>query len=157
MNTINGEVCTGISPGPAALKVEQPWGCHRIADAARQGVEPSILEVNRVTCEWTGFDCSTFAVACPIEHIAEPDHPAGAGELIIAANLTATGKARTVSRDFSSIESRTGVAECPADVGADVKQREPVEKSEPYQWRMIRPPNPQLPVFPKTSLLGFNS
>ena len=131
MNTTKVDVCTGMTPGPAALEIEQPGGCHRIAEAGRQGVEPSIFEFNLATCEWTGSDCSTSVVACPIEHIAEPYHPPAAGELIIAANLTANGKTRTVSRDFSKIEGRTGVAECPADVGADVA-------SGPSNWRRRR-------------------
>ena len=42
-NTIKGEVAIGISPGHAALTVDQPGGRHRIADAARQGVEPWVL------------------------------------------------------------------------------------------------------------------
>src|SRR4249920_2377673 len=109
-----------MSPGPAALEVEQPGGCHRVADAARQGVEPLIVEVDHATGERTESNCSTSVVACPIKHIAEADHPPGAGKLVIAANLTAPGKPRTVGRNFSKIESRAGVAKCSTDVGADV-------------------------------------
>ena len=44
-------------------------------------------------------ECYSFAAAaCPVKHIAEADHPT-AGPLIIAANLTATGKARIVVTD----------------------------------------------------------
>ena len=42
-----------MSPGPAALTVDQPGGCRRIADTARQGVEPTSLEVNLAAGEWT--------------------------------------------------------------------------------------------------------
>ena len=110
MKTSSGDVCTCVSPGPAALEVEQPSGRHRIADAARQGVEPLIVEVNDVTSDsrYAGWDCSTPFVACPIEHIAEPDHPPGAGKLVIAANLTAPGKAGTVCRDFSTTSTIAG-------------------------------------------------
>ena len=107
-----------MSPGRATLEVEQPGGCHRIAEAGRQGVEPLIVEVDHATCEWTGSDCSTSVVACPIKHIPETDHPR-AGELIIAANLTAASKARIVSRDFHTSKGRIAAAKYPADVGAD--------------------------------------
>ena len=43
LKTTNGEVCTVLGPGGAALKVPQPGGSERIADAAGQGVEPTIL------------------------------------------------------------------------------------------------------------------
>jgi hypothetical protein len=43
-------------------------------------------------------ECYVFVAGCPIKHIADADHPI-AGELIIAANLTATGKAPTVFID----------------------------------------------------------
>ena len=101
MNTTKGDVCTGMTPGRAALEIEQPGGCNRIAEAGRQGVEPLIIEVDDDAVEHTGCDCSTSIVARPIVHVAETEHPA-AGELIIAADLTATGKARTVCRDFAN-------------------------------------------------------
>ena len=90
-----------MSPGAAALKVEQPVGLHRIAEAGRQGVEPLILEVGRgsKTTERSGCERPAFTVARPIKHIADADHKSAA-ELVIAADLTATGKARTVSRDL---------------------------------------------------------
>ena len=47
LKTINVDICTVLGPGGAALTVEQPAGSERIADAAGQGVEPIILEVNR--------------------------------------------------------------------------------------------------------------
>jgi hypothetical protein len=59
-----GEVCFRMSPGHAALTVEQPAGCKRIAEATRQGVEPISLEVNRATCEWADEDCSIPMKAC---------------------------------------------------------------------------------------------
>ena len=42
-----------LSPGAAALKVEQQVGLHRIAEASRQGVEPLIIEVSHVTARTT--------------------------------------------------------------------------------------------------------
>src|ERR1022692_1857099 len=91
-NKRTAEVCTCMSPGGAALKVEQPVGLYRIAEAGRQGVEPLIIEVHHGACEWTGSDCSAFIVACVIKQFAGADHKSAA-ELIIAANLTAAGKA----------------------------------------------------------------
>ena len=38
----DGYACSCMSPGAAALKVEQPVGLHCIANAGRQGVEPLI-------------------------------------------------------------------------------------------------------------------
>src|SRR5262249_44041 len=119
-----------MSPGPAALTVDQPGGCRRIADAARQGVKPTSLEVNLATGEWTEGNCPILMEACPIKHIADADYPS-AGELIIAANLSATRKARIVCRDFSKAESRLGAAKYPAHVGTDVT-------SGPSQWRRRR-------------------
>ena len=52
VKTTNGDVCTVLGPGGAALEVPQPGGSERIADAAGQGVEPIILEVNRAACTW---------------------------------------------------------------------------------------------------------
>ena len=43
VKTTNGDVCTVLGPGGAALEVPQPGGSERIADAAGQGVEPTIL------------------------------------------------------------------------------------------------------------------
>ena len=113
-HTIDGDVCTGMTPGRAALAIDQPGGCHRIAEAGRQGVEPLIIEVSHNLVPEPVVDCSTSFVARPIKHIAEADHPP-AGELIIAADLTATSKAGTVCRDFSKAcsGSRTNVAKCP--------------------------------------------
>ena len=55
VKTTNVDVCTVLGPGGAALEVPQPGGSERIADAAGQGVEPTILEVNRATrCRCTG-------------------------------------------------------------------------------------------------------
>src|SRR5262249_18452199 len=116
-----------MSPGPAALTVDQPGRCCRIADTARQGVEPTSLEVNLATGEWTEGNCSILMEACPIKHIADADYPS-AGELISAANLTATRKARIVCRAFSKTESRLGAAKYPAHVGTDVT-------SGPWRWR----------------------
>ena len=48
-----------MSPRPAALTVDQPGGCRRIADTARQGVEPTSLEVNVATGERTEGNCRT--------------------------------------------------------------------------------------------------
>jgi hypothetical protein len=53
------------------------------------------------------------------------------GELIVATDLAATGKPRTVRRYFAARECRTGVTECPADVGADVAPG-------PTNWRWCR-------------------
>src|SRR5450830_737366 len=113
------EVCTCMSPCSAALKVEQPGGLYSIAEAGRQGVKPLIIEVHHGACEWTSSDCSAFIVACVIKQFAETDHKYAA-ELVIAANLTTTSKARTVSRDFSARGTSAGVAKCPANVAADV-------------------------------------
>src|SRR3974390_1879069 len=60
-----------------------------------------------------------MTVSCPIKHIAEADNPS-TGELVIAPNLTATGKARTVSRNCSTPATNTGVAKCTTDVAAEV-------------------------------------
>src|SRR5215510_12285176 len=119
-----------MSPGPAALTVDQPGGCRCIADTARQGVEPTSLEVDLATGERTERNCSILMEACPIKHIADADYPS-AGELIIAANLTAASKARIVCRDLSKTESRLGAAKYPADVGADVT-------TGPSNWRCRR-------------------
>src|SRR5262249_16028890 len=108
-----------MSPSPAALTVDQPGGCRRIADTARQGVEPTRLEVNLATDERTGGNCSILMEACSIKHISDAHYPS-AGQLIIAANLTATSKARIVCRDISKTESSLGAAEYPAHVGTDV-------------------------------------
>src|SRR5262245_24894845 len=120
-----------MSPGPAALTVDQPGGCRRIADTARHGVEPTRLEVDLATGERTERNCSILMEACPIKHIADADYPS-AGELIIAANLTAASKASIVCRDFSKTESRLGAAKYPADVGAHVT-------AVPSIWRLARP------------------
>src|SRR5262249_1155088 len=106
-----------MNPGYAALTVDQPAGCKRITDAARQGVEPISVEVSRATktCDWIE-ESSIPMEACPIKHIAEANHPAGAGPLIIAANLTAASKARIASRDFPTIESRITLAKYPTDI-----------------------------------------
>ena len=100
LKTIEGNVCTGMSPRSTALEIEQPSRCHRIPDATRQGIEPLIIEVNH---KWPDprVDRSTSFVARPIVHVAEAEHPI-AGELIIAADLTATGNARAVCGDFDA-------------------------------------------------------
>src|SRR5208283_2722878 len=102
LKTTNGDpyVCTCMSPGRAALKVEQHVGHHGVSDAGRQGVEPLVIEVSdgRETSECSAWECPAFTVACVIKQFAEADHKSTA-ELIIAANLTATGKARTISGD----------------------------------------------------------
>ena len=99
LNTCGSDVCTCMYPGAAALKVEQPSWCHCVSEAGRNGVKPLIIEVSHVACEWTGYECSTFAVACVIKQFADADHKAAA-ELVIAADLTAPGKARTVCRNL---------------------------------------------------------
>src|SRR5262245_40332398 len=96
VKTINGEVCTGSSPGHAALTVEQPVGCKSIADAASQGVEPIKVGVNVDIITESIDEISIPTPCCPIKHIADADHPSAAGELIIAANLTAASKGRTI-------------------------------------------------------------
>src|SRR5262249_35022506 len=110
---------TGMSPGPAALTVDQPGGCRRIADTARQGVEPTSLEVNLATGERTESNCLILMEACSIKNIADAEYPSP-GQMINAGNLTATSKARIVCRDISQTESRLGTAEYPAHVGTDV-------------------------------------
>src|SRR5262245_16211754 len=89
------EVCALIKPSHAALTVEQPAGCKRIADAARQGVEPTTVIVERDNITEIIGESSILTQRCPIKHIADADHPS-AGELIIAANLAAASKARTL-------------------------------------------------------------
>src|SRR5262245_22996746 len=126
VKTSKGYVCTGFNPGNAALTVEQPAGRPRIAEAGRQGVEPINVEVSRAT-KTVGEESSIPMEACPIKHIAGAKHPA-AGELIIAANLTAAIKARIASRDFQTSESAIALAKYPADVPADVT-------SCPSNWR----------------------
>jgi hypothetical protein len=74
LKTSSGDVCTCMSLGAAALKVEQPVGLHRIADASRQGIEPLIVEVGHVTCEGASCECTAFFAARPIEHIAHAEH-----------------------------------------------------------------------------------
>src|SRR5262245_6709264 len=91
----NPEVCALIKPSHAALTVEQPAGCKRIADAARQGVEPTTVIVDRGDITESIGESSILTQRCPIKHIADADHPS-AGELIIAANLAAASKARTL-------------------------------------------------------------
>jgi len=121
VSTVYGDICTVPSPDGAALSVKQPAGCEPIADAARQGVEPIIIDVNPdpVAVEDA---CPIPAQACPIQHIAKAKHPS-AGILIIAANLTAASKARIVRGEFSKIEIRVGAAKYSADVAADVASR----------------------------------
>src|SRR5262249_28114238 len=120
IKTINGDVCTVLSPGHAALTVDHPAGAGelspRIADTARQGAEPIIVEVNR-GCISQSIDESFIPIqGCPIKHIAEANDPS-AGELIIAANLTAAGKATVVCRDLSKTGNiRPGAAKYPTDV-----------------------------------------
>ena len=101
--------CLYLTPDPAALEVGQPGGCHRIAEPGRQGVEPLIFEVDRGTIEYRlpkTVDCYIFVPVVPSNILRKPiTHTAG--ELIIAANLTATGKAPTVSR---SIDPKLKVA-----------------------------------------------
>src|ERR1039458_7497524 len=105
LNTSKGDayVCTCMRPSGAALKVKQYVGHHCVSEAGRQGVEPLIIEVSdsRETSECSAWECPAFAVACVIKQFAGADHKSAA-ELIIAANLTAAGKARTVSGDFST-------------------------------------------------------
>src|SRR5262245_41422625 len=93
VNSINGELCALIKPGHTALAVEQPGRCKRIADAARQGVEPTTVIVERDNITESICESSIPTQACPIKHVADADHPS-ARELIIAANLTAASKAR---------------------------------------------------------------
>ena len=101
-----------MSPRSAALKVEQPGGLYRIADATRQGVEPLIIEVHHSTREGTASDCAASIVAGEIKQFADTNHKSAA-KLVIAANLTATGKTGTVSGDFSAGSTRTGIAKRP--------------------------------------------
>jgi len=125
---VDGRV--GITPRRAALEIEQPGRRHRVAETARQRVEPAISEIDRAASERTESDGPAFAVARPVDHIADADHPATT-ELIVAANLTAAREARTVRRYFTATERHTGVTECSADVAADVA-------SGPRHWRRRR-------------------
>src|SRR3974390_1169186 len=75
-----------------------------------------------------------MTVARPIKHIAEADNPS-TGELVIAPNLTATGKAGTVSRNCSTTVTNTGVAKCTTDVAADVAARPIIERCYNYWGR----------------------
>ena len=54
LKTIEGDVCTGMTPGRAALEIEQPGGSPRIAEAGRQRVEPLIVEVSHNCVAVTG-------------------------------------------------------------------------------------------------------
>src|SRR6185295_5924004 len=45
--TSYGDVCAGLNPGRATLTVEQPAGRERVANTARQGIEPVDVEVSR--------------------------------------------------------------------------------------------------------------
>src|SRR5262245_15282680 len=124
-----------MSPRHAALGVDHPPGagdlCPRIADAARQGVEPLSLEVSGGGCKRGWIEEIMIPIhGCPIKHIAEADHPS-AGELIIATNLTAASKATIVSRDVCKTEIHLAVLKYPADVGADVT-------AGPSNWRWRR-------------------
>src|SRR5262245_56505271 len=95
VKTINSDVYAVINPSHAALTIEQPAGCKRIADAARQGVEPTTVGVSRNKIIELIGESSVPTHVCPIKHIADANHPS-AGELIIAANLAAASKGRTV-------------------------------------------------------------
>src|SRR5512144_1451873 len=82
-----------------------------------------------------GCDCEIplSAVRCPIEHIAEADHPAAPGKLIIATDLAATSKAGTTPREFSTRSLQFEAAPCPANVGADVASG----PSQRRRWRRL--------------------
>ena len=49
------------------------------------------------TCEWTNSKRCIVVVGFPIEHIADPNHPAAA-KLIIATDLTTTGEGPVLLR-----------------------------------------------------------
>src|SRR5207342_1788327 len=98
----------------------------RIADPTRQGIEPLHLDFGRSSCDcsiWAyNVECPVSAVGCPIEHVAEADHPA-AGKLIIAPDLAAADKGGVTSTPIECATKRTlqrDAAPCPANVGADV-------------------------------------
>ena len=64
-----------------------------------------------------------------IKHFTDANHKP-TGELVIAADLTATGKAGTVSRNFGASITSGDIAKCRTDVAADVaagpsRRREP--------------------------------
>ena len=75
-------------------------------------------------------ECSLSAVAGPIEHIADADHPA-ACKLIIATELTAASKAGTITRVFCKRSLQFKAAPRRAKVAADVA-------SGPREWRRWR-------------------
>ena len=68
VKTTNGEVGTVLGPGGAALEVPQPGGSERIADAAGQGVEPTILEVNRACYRWRDLERRKFSACSGLTH-----------------------------------------------------------------------------------------
>src|SRR6476661_1200230 len=108
-----------MGPSAAALTVEQPGRGERVTDAARQGVEPLIVEVDDGAPERASSDRSASVVARAVKHVAEADNPSAA-ELIVATDLAAASKARTVRREFTAREVHAGVTKGSADVGADV-------------------------------------
>ena len=65
-------------PCGAALPVEQPIRCHEIAKASGQSIEPTSPLISTVPAPVTtlGRKCSGAMNVCPVEHVADADHPA---------------------------------------------------------------------------------
>ena len=113
-----------LRPRCAALPIEQHSRRHEVADATRQRIEPAYLGVD---CAAAGGKrrvkkCSAAVKARPVEQIANADQPCT--HLVIAADLTATGKATPGAIDFRAggnighVETRKGTADVAADVAS---------------------------------------
>ena len=75
-DTCKRRIGAGMGPSPAALTVEQPGRRERVADPARQRVEPLIVEVHNGAPERASRDRSAPAFAAAVKHVAEADnHP----------------------------------------------------------------------------------
>ena len=76
---------------PAALTVDHPSRSERVAETARQGVEPLIVEVDVGASERAGNNRPASFVAGPVKHVAEANHPTTA-ELVVATGSAAAAK-----------------------------------------------------------------
>ena len=126
--------CFRFRPCGAALPVEQPIRCHEIAKASGQSIEPLHLCFDGAAAAVKWVDkCSGAMNVCPVEHVANADHPRII-ELVIAADLTAASKAGLAGSRSARAGGNVGHVDMrkgPADVGADIAAGPNIER---WRW-----------------------
>src|SRR3954471_21553728 len=122
LNASKRDIRTRMAPCGAALEVNHPVRHPRVTDAARERVEPLVIEVDYISGERTRSYSSATIITRTVEHVAKAEDP-GLGELIITPDLTAAGKARTVGRNGAGRSTEAGVTESSANIAAHVATR----------------------------------